>query len=197
MKTIILKNTTISDITIRGKVIPASDQRDFSDFEKRLLIEDADNISSLIDAGDIVVNDGTTDLATLHGKAYLLGDVPPLVFYSESEVESSTTSETYQPKVSLTFTSANADYLVEWYAEIKSPNVGTHVDTRVQEGANVYHEADWKPDGGVNNGYGTISGFQRVTYTAGSKTVDLEYASSNATKTVYIRRARIKIMEVT
>jgi len=196
MKTIILKNTTVSDITIRGRVIRASNQRDFTDFDKHLLVEDTINISALVDAGDIVVNDGTSDLTISHGKSWVFGDEPPFVFYAESEAESSTTSTSYQPKISLTFTAENADYLIEWYAEIKSANAGTHIDTRVQEGANVYHEADWKPDGGVD-GYGTVSGFRRVTHTSGSKTIDLEYASSTSSKTVYIRRARIKVMEVT
>lgn len=193
-KTLILKNTTGSNITIRGRVISASNQRDFSDFDMLLLKEDETNLSALVDAGTLVVNDGDNDLPVTHGKAWIFGDRPPLVFYASSEGGSSTTNTAYQPKVTLTFDAVDGDYLIEWYAEVRCAT-GTRVKTKVTGGATVLHEVQTRPDGG-SSGYGMVSGFYRKTLTPGSKTVDFDYASAVSGKQAGIRRARIKVMEV-
>lgn len=69
-KIVILKNTTISDITFLGETIPASGQSDFSHVSAIIMREDAVLITA-INAGDIVVNDGTDDLTTVNGILYI------------------------------------------------------------------------------------------------------------------------------
>jgi len=71
----ILKNTTASDIELSssGLLIPASGQVTVN-VEDYLLIAAVDSIAELtplINSADIVVNDGTSDLATLDGINYL------------------------------------------------------------------------------------------------------------------------------
>jgi hypothetical protein len=57
-KIVILKNTTGSDITIEGRVIPTGGERDISNISPRHF---HDNLKVLIDSGDLVVSDGVDD----------------------------------------------------------------------------------------------------------------------------------------
>ena len=71
----ILKNTTIADIEVDnlGITIPASGQIDLVTGEYLLLASDdvVTELTSLINAGDIVVNDGNADLSAADGIAYI------------------------------------------------------------------------------------------------------------------------------
>ncbi len=69
-KIVILKNTTITDIEFLGETIPASGQSDFSHVNSLDMREDTTLITA-INAGDIVVNDGTTDLSIVNGLLYI------------------------------------------------------------------------------------------------------------------------------
>lgn len=69
-KIIILKNTTISDIEFLGETVPASGQSDFSHVSAMELREDTILIAA-INAGDIVVNDGTNDLSIANAILYI------------------------------------------------------------------------------------------------------------------------------
>lgn len=64
MKTIILKNTTGSDIALNsiGEFVPASNQIDISDIPA-IKLRNASDLLTDIASGDIVVNDGVNDLA--------------------------------------------------------------------------------------------------------------------------------------
>ena len=70
MRTIILKNTTVSDILVRGRIIVPSGQRDFSDVAAYQLRLEA-GLTSDIASGDIVVNNGTFDLDVASGQEYV------------------------------------------------------------------------------------------------------------------------------
>lgn len=73
-RTIILKNTTGSKITVTGKDIPASGQADFSTYDVyRFRL--AAGLETSIDNGDVVVNDGVGDLSADAGKSYVFNDI--------------------------------------------------------------------------------------------------------------------------
>ena len=74
-KTVILKNTTLSDITIRGRVIRASSSRDFTDFDPKLLAEDEANVSTKLTTGDLVANNGFFDLSAAAAILYIFGGI--------------------------------------------------------------------------------------------------------------------------
>lgn len=68
----ILKNTTLSDIEINdiGITVPASSNFTVEDTDYLLLSASVD-ITSLISSGDIVINDGSSDLSAADGEAYV------------------------------------------------------------------------------------------------------------------------------
>lgn len=73
-RTIILKNTTGAKITVTGKDIPALGQADFSTYDVyRFRL--AAGLETLIDNGDVVVNDGVGDLSADAGKSYVFNDI--------------------------------------------------------------------------------------------------------------------------
>lgn len=67
---LILKNTTLSDIYIVGRQLVASGQDDFSG-ENTSRIQTDPLLLPAVDAGDIIVNDGTTDLTAVFGRLYI------------------------------------------------------------------------------------------------------------------------------
>ncbi len=75
-KTIIIKNTTVAQITIIGKPIgPSPAQQDFSDYPSSRFRRSASVITPLIDAGDLVINDGVGDLSADAGKSYIYNEI--------------------------------------------------------------------------------------------------------------------------
>lgn len=115
------------------------------------------------------------------------------VDYNYSESDSSTTnSRSWQTKVTLTFNAEAADYDVTWYAEVRTTDTGTRVRSRVRSDGTTIGETDWIPDADGGSGWGPISGFKKVTLTAGSKTIELQYRTKTSGKSVKIRNARIK-----
>ena len=66
---VILKNTTGSDLTFSGQVFHAGGQADAT--RRADLLRENQALFTAIDAGDIVVNDGTSDLSSSRGKAHL------------------------------------------------------------------------------------------------------------------------------
>jgi hypothetical protein len=111
-KIVILKNTTGSDITIEGRVIPTGGERDISNISPRHF---HDNLKVLIDSGDLVVSDGVDDFGPKRGGSWVFGrHVSNLAFeYAESNDGSTTTATAWQEKVALNWIATDADYLVE------------------------------------------------------------------------------------
>ena len=68
--TTILKNTTGSDIYIVGRQLVASGQDDFTSEQFADLIDDA-LLLTAVDSGNIVVNDGSSDLSTTIGRKFI------------------------------------------------------------------------------------------------------------------------------
>jgi hypothetical protein len=69
MITVILKNTTDTSLTFRGRVVPAQGQKNCSGSTDTL--RESTTLTAAIDAGDIVINDGASDLIAARGKAHL------------------------------------------------------------------------------------------------------------------------------
>lgn len=75
-KTIILENTTVSDLTIRGKSIPASSSVDFTGYQGASQYQLAqDVIDPLLASGDLIVNNGTTDLTAEEAEVWLYDEI--------------------------------------------------------------------------------------------------------------------------
>lgn len=112
--------------------------------------------------------------------------------YAENEEESSTTSGTYQAKLSSDFTLLGGDYLVEWYCEASSSDK----DMKVQVMANnsVLAELD-RGQTDRKNIYEPVSGFKRLSLPAGTYTFSINYNDAGA-GTAKLRRARIKVYGV-
>jgi len=72
MKTIIFNNTTVSALTYSGEIVPALGSYDFTDEGVEELIETA-TLQADILSGDIVVNDGTSNLSAVAGVVYVFG----------------------------------------------------------------------------------------------------------------------------
>jgi len=119
------------------------------------------------------------------------------VGYAESEGESTTTSTSPQEKVSMTFSAEAGDYIIEWSAEISSTDSGALVETQVQrDDVETIHDAGSHPDTNASLGWGTVSGFKKLTLADGNPVFDLDYSTSSATKTVKIRKARLRAIKL-
>ena len=105
--TIILKNNTGSDVTVNdlGLVIPASSQVEANDLYSLHEIYESDDLQTLVDAGTIVVNDGTNDLsiadATNSISPFNNADQFAGIFhlFESSSVSITTSSSTYTEKI--------------------------------------------------------------------------------------------------
>ena len=107
-----LKNTTGGDLKYTGRVIPAGGQRDGTKGNE--ILRESDELLAAIDAGDIVVNDGTDDLSAEKGKAHLFlpvfGDVDHEFYVSVdrqqavASAEVKTTTKTHIDLDSMTLT---------------------------------------------------------------------------------------------
>lgn len=117
--------------------------------------------------------------------------------YGESEGTSSRTFTSYYNKVSKTFTAEASDYLIFWTAEVYSSDSGTRVKTLCEvDNTTTVNEVDWHPDTSQITGFGPASGFRKLALAAGSRTIDLDYASTQSGKSVSIRRARVYAVKV-
>ena len=194
-KIIILKNTTGLDITISGKVIPSLGERDFTEVSVKRFF--GSGIKALIASGDIVVNDGDVDLPAQLGQSWLFGrHVSNIHFeYAGSNSVSTTTSTTFQEKVKLIFAATDADYLIEWTAEVRVQNSNRKINVRCQfDDTQVINDLVINPSRSSAD-WGVVSGFIKVALTEGSHDVDIDFRSSTAGALVGIRSARIKITQ--
>jgi hypothetical protein len=89
------------------------------------------------------------------------------------------------------------EYRISWYAELNDPETGFFSNrtclARVQ--LNNTTDLGQVEVGSDRDVWFPFGGFARVNLTAGSNTIDMDYAS-NETATVSIRRARIEVWRV-
>jgi len=74
MATLVLKNTTISDITIADAsavIVPASSFDTYTDAKMIMQLVQSRNLQTFVNGGQIVVNNGVSDLTAVVGLQYL------------------------------------------------------------------------------------------------------------------------------
>jgi len=114
--------------------------------------------------------------------------------YIESESEDTTSSTSFQNKVTLTTGTIPAgDYHIVWSYELRSSNSEETVKSQVlvdtvEIGSHIVETKD-------GNEYRIVSGFRKMTLTNAVHTVDIEYARDSG-GTAKIRRARIELYRV-
>lgn len=137
------------------------------------------------------------DSAASYAKKYVkVGTIHPETQRVASDAESSTTSQAWQNKATLSLGAVPAGtYRIGWYAELKCSSISDDVDVRVQiDGAVNAMEINLEVKDPRN--YVPISGFYYTELTAASHTLTLDYYSQSMGVTAYIRRARLECVRV-
>jgi len=110
--------------------------------------------------------------------------------YTASDSEASTTSTAFQTKATLSFTpSASDDWVILGFAEIKESSTSYEAKAQVVVDATVEGLMQATPK--ATSDYMSMSAAKYKTLAAGAHTITLQYASSSASGTAYIRSARI------
>jgi Na+-transporting NADH:ubiquinone oxidoreductase subunit NqrC len=118
------------------------------------------------------------------------------VSYQESLVASSTTSTTYQDKVSVSFTpQVTADFVIIAVAEVQGSSTSYQAKARLTVGSTTYQElayrvkdtTDWYP----------FSGLKRLTLNGGTNyEIKIQFSTNNAAGTARIRNAELIILSL-
>jgi len=116
---------------------------------------------------------------------------------TSSDVQSTTTSNTYQQKLRLTVSGlVNGTYRLAWYAETSSSSGGSDIRLRVQQN-DVTDLAITNIELQDATTYLPQSGFVYVSLSSATTyNFDLDYSSEISSVTTYIRRARLEFWRV-
>ena len=113
---------------------------------------------------------------------------------ASSETESSTASDQYQEKLTMSFDCDAGTYCLAWCAEVSSNGSKVVVLFRIQvDNTDTVCEVKVMPDAATFDGYGPVNGFINIPLTQGVHTIDMDYASGTDATVVKIRRARLEI----
>lgn len=145
--------------------------------------------------GDYAASEITND-SSVSG-TYLKDALEDLAFsdYAESEVESTTALTTYQSKLQHTTPLlASGDYIVNWSGEYtnSTKDANTMVEVDLDSGTILTEFS--KSNTKVDNEWLPFSGFKKVTLTAATHTVDVNYKA--VASTAKIRRVSVKIERI-
>lgn len=137
------------------------------------------------------------DSAASYAKKYVkVGTIHPETQQASSDTESSTTSQAWQNKVTLSLGTLPAGtYRIGWYAEIKCSSISDDIVVRVNVDSSV-DAMNVNIEVKDNSNYVPISGFYYATFTAASHTVAMDYYSESSGVTATIRRARLECVRV-
>lgn len=114
---------------------------------------------------------------------------------ASSDVESATTSTSWMHKINMTTASLPAGtYRIGWNAEVRSNSTSSRAQLRVQIDDTVTIANPEQEPQDTNN-YMPTSGFYYYTG-SGVLSIDMDYSSTSASATTYIRRARLEIWRV-
>ncbi len=114
--------------------------------------------------------------------------------YSSDEVESTTTSTTFQNKLTLITAALPAgDYHISWYCEIN--NSVAQQNTAARARINGVEVGFFERSSITANSYIAFSGIRKETLTNAAHTLDIEFKNS-AGGTAKIRRTRIEIYRI-
>jgi hypothetical protein len=170
------KNVSAEISTITEKVTPVA--------ADLLVIEDsaASNAKKRVQIGNLPAGS-----APIFGRDYASG---------VSEANSTTTSSTYQDKVSLVTGALTGTYLVEWQCEMTIASANRLHRCRLYDATAAAElcNDDHRPS--IANAWKLASGFALVTFVGAAKTLKIQFASQNNSTTVTIRRARVVMWRV-
>lgn len=118
--------------------------------------------------------------------------------YGESVGNTSRTATGFIDKVSLDVeVPATTDYIISYSAEMNSMDSGTRARVRVRlDNSTTLGENDALLDSTSATGYFSFAGFVVTELTAGTRQLDIEFASSLAGKEVNIRKAQVSAFVV-
>ena len=112
--------------------------------------------------------------------------------WNSSEAESSTTSTTYVNKVTYTTSTIPAGYYrIGWQFEWRRGSTTNDFRARVQID-NTTDIMEMNEESKDSNSWHPAAGFDIVQLTAGTHTIDIDFAGETTGSTSYIRRARIE-----
>lgn len=123
---------------------------------------------------------------------------PQYISNAESLAQSTTTSSTFQQKVTISTGSiAAGTYRVGWSFEwgYSAGNNDFQARVQVDNTTTLLSHRTEPQDTGADQQHG-VGGFGYVTLTAGTHTIDLDYASSDNSSTARIWNARLEIWRV-
>ena len=110
--------------------------------------------------------------------------------FASSDGESSTTSTSYTNKTTMTFTpNSSDDWIIFAFAEFKESSTSYRAGVQFAIDAAVAQDSDVAPKDTTD--YQSFMGMKVVTLPAASHTFSIDYKTSNAGGTAYIRNARI------
>jgi len=119
------------------------------------------------------------------------------ICYVADEENSSKTGVEYTQKLSLNVeVEETANYLVQWSAEVRTDvkNIGVKIRVQLDDTTDLA-EMIWDPD--YHFGwYSPMTGFKKIELTAGTRVIDLDWASSAPNKSVHLRKVRLTAMKV-
>jgi len=114
--------------------------------------------------------------------------------YSESEGDASTTSTSWQTKLTHTVQTAGV-YLVQWYYEFYGSSTNYHARTQVLHNAAEIANLQFEPEDIAPVPWTSGAGMKKLTLAQGD-TIKINYCSENGSGTAYIRFARIFLIKV-
>jgi len=146
----------------------------------------------------------------LQGEQGIQGVPGPLIsgllilagYCEDDSVTNSTLVGIYVEKLKCTFTAEAADYFVEFSAEGKANGTNVNVGVKFElDDTTIINDQIYEPSGSGSSGtYGPMMGFKKITLAAGSHDLDLDIimvTTGPGTKSIDVRRARIRIFKVT
>jgi hypothetical protein len=117
--------------------------------------------------------------------------------YNESEGESTTTSNTFQDKVVLTFTpSATKNYLIIASGLVAHASTFYATEVQLTIDGSVYAINEFQPTGAAGTNYYSFASQKVVSLGATSHTIKIQYRSMTSGQTAKIKNARIIALEI-
>ncbi len=114
---------------------------------------------------------------------------------SENNAEDATTSTTFVETLTLTTASIpSGDYYIEWYVEYSTATNGNCLVQIQLDDTTTLGSVEERSQS--QSAFETIAGFAIVTLTAAIHDIDMDFASSNGSKTATVRRRRLRIHRV-
>lgn len=160
------------------------------------------NKSTPVGADKLLIEDSEDDFKK---KEIDIGDLPPppplgvvLETDADSEGESTNATTGYVQKLKSTHTYTVGDYKIGWNFELTSDSTGKSVDAQIQLDDSIDLGNTTKDINNIADAYQDASGFRKVTLTAGSHEIDIDFRVNPNTSgaTAKIRRARIVVYKL-